>query len=490
MEKKKKKEQEQTQPAYTNTHTSPALVAYRCSSSGKIPPSLMADLLELRGENRIWKLKRQRILGKGSFGCATLYEQADETAQGGGDRFVVVKDVDMQTMKKDEEMKALDMEVSILRRSMGHPNIVQFLDRYHDGKFMVYIIMEFCNGGDLGQRIEQLQYRHKKEEESFVASLMIQMLVGLNFLHVDQRTLHRDIKPQNIFIFEDGTVRIGDFGVSVVLDQLGGVAKMACGSPLYMAPELCEERAYDGKADIWSLGVTLYELMMLKRPFNSTSAPTLMRMISRGEYQLITPEDGYSSPLIDLVHSFLQKSAVTRPTLRRALRSSYVQNNLSTVPLSCLESKYYKQIFGEEIVQKAISAKKRSMGASTSGSGGDGCSSGSTNNNYNNNNNNNTNAKTSVATSELDSWLEQSKGVTDALAEQKMSPQRPKSALARRPLLQPSSVSTRSEKTPSIPPICENSERPQSRMSFHKPSGRVSGGDEYEDDFESSGSSN
>ncbi|CCD14919.1 unnamed protein product [Trypanosoma congolense IL3000] len=391
--------------------------------------------LEIRGDKKFWRLKRQRILGKGSFGCATLYEEVgDGVSEGSEPSYVVVKDVNMQTMKKEEELKALEMEVSILRRSIGHPNIVQFLDYHHDGEFMAYIVMEFCTGGDLGQRIEQLRYRREKEDERFVASLMIQMLVGLNFLHVDQRTLHRDIKPQNIFIFSDGTVRIGDFGVSVVLDQLGGVAKMACGSPFYMAPELCEERAYDGKADVWSLGVTLYELMTLKRPFNSTSAPALVRLISSGEFDRITPDDGFSAPLIDLVHSFLQKSAVTRPTLRRALRSSYVQNNLYTVPLACLQSKYYKEIFGEELVQKAITTQTKAVGVGSGGNlggksnvasvGGDGvisrdAPSSST-----------APGKASFSAAEIDLWLQQGTDAAEELIQQSLAPRRPRSAAA------------------------------------------------------------
>lgn len=326
-------------------------------------------MLEIPGESKVWVLKRHRILGKGSFGCATLYEEVHTPGS-----FVVVKDVNMQTMKKEDEMKALELEVAILRRSCGHPNIVQFLDYYHDGEFMVYIVMEYCASGDLAQLEEQLQHRASHQPESFVVSVLIQMLAGLYYLHVEQQTLHRDIKPQNIFLCSDGSLRIGDFGVSTVLDQFGGVAKATCGSPLYMAPELYEEKAYDGRADLWSLGVTMYELMVLERPFNASSVPALTRQITRGAFTPIPRDLPYSAPLVELVESLLQTSATARPTLRRVLRSHYVQSHLEYLPLRCLNSAHYAQLFGEEPLRTAIQRREKSrLAAGTANREAGGC---------------------------------------------------------------------------------------------------------------------
>ncbi|ESL08981.1 protein kinase [Trypanosoma rangeli SC58] len=332
----------------------------------------MCEQLEIPGESRRWVLKRHRILGKGSFGCATLYEEVDAPG-----RFVVVKDINMQTMKKNEEVKSFEMEVEILRRSRGHPNIVHFLDYYHDGAFMIYIVMEYCAGGDLGQLEEQMQYRASHQPERFVASILIQMLAGLYYLHVDQHTLHRDIKPQNVFLCSDGALRIGDFGVSTVLDQYGARAKAVCGSPFYMAPELCEERAYDSKADLWSLGVMMYELMALERPFNAVSVPALTRQITRGVFNPIPRDLPYSAPLVEMVESFLQTSPAARPTLRRVLRSAYVRSHLDCVPPSCLASTHYAQLFGEELLQEVVrspeAAPTATCIATTAGSSNTAC---------------------------------------------------------------------------------------------------------------------
>ncbi|EAN92613.1 putative Mitogen-activated kinase kinase kinase [Trypanosoma cruzi] len=316
---------------------------------------MSGDLLEILGESRNWVLKRHRVLGKGGFGCATLYEEVHTPGS-----FVVVKDINMQIMKKEEEMKAVEMEVAILRRSCGHPNIVQFLDYYHDGQFMMYIVMEYCEGGDLARLEEQMQFRVFHQPERFVASILIQMLVGLYYLHVDQHTLHRDIKPQNVFLCSDGTIRIGDFGVSTVLNQYGCRAKAVCGSPFYMAPELCEEKAYDGKADLWSLGVMMYELMVLERPFNAKSIPALTRQIIHGEFSPIPRELHYSAQLVEMVESFLQTSPTARPTLRRVLRSSYVHSHLDCVPIVCLLSDHYARLFGEELLQQILQKHKDS----------------------------------------------------------------------------------------------------------------------------------
>ena len=81
--------------------------------------------------------------------------------------------------------------------------------------------------------------------------------------------LHRDLKNQNLFLTADGTVKIGDFGISKELPTLSGLAKTACGTPYFMPPEVCKGEPYGEKADIWAIGCILYELVFLKKPFDS-----------------------------------------------------------------------------------------------------------------------------------------------------------------------------------------------------------------------------
>lgn len=318
-----------------------------------------------------WNLYRSKILGKGSFGCATLYSTVPGSPTNRSTSLqVVVKDINIQTMTcREEEMAALKDEVTALQKAAGHPNAVQLMDYHYDEQgMMAYIITEFCEGGDVGgalERVKQGEYAppHKQGmlsstakvrafPEEVVASVLIQVVAALHHLHVQERILHRDLKPHNLFLLEDGiTVRLGDFGVAALLNSIGEKAKAACGSPFYMAPELCAEKPYDGGADIWSLGVLLYEMMAQARPFNATTAPALSQLVMKGkcvplwERTLSSGPLPYSRDLMDLVMSMLTVETVARPTLRRILRSRYVRKHLNTVPKTVLSSAFYAKMF-------------------------------------------------------------------------------------------------------------------------------------------------
>ena len=88
--------------------------------------------------------------------------------------------------------------------------------------------------------------------------------------------LHRDIKTMNIFIAKDDILKLGDFGISKQVDIFAAIEQTACGTPYFMAPEVCLGQKYDCKADVWALGVILYELITLKKPFDSDSIHGVM----------------------------------------------------------------------------------------------------------------------------------------------------------------------------------------------------------------------
>ena len=87
----------------------------------------------------------------------------------------------------------------------------------------------------------------------------------------DRKILHRDLKAQNIFLTKRGIVKLGDFGIARVLSNTVSRAKTVVGTPYYLSPEIIENKPYNFKSDIWSLGVLLYELCSLRPPFNATS---------------------------------------------------------------------------------------------------------------------------------------------------------------------------------------------------------------------------
>jgi len=94
------------------------------------------------------------------------------------------------------------------------------------------------------------------------------MCLGMLYLH-SNKILHRDIKTINMFLSKDNTIKIGDLGVAKMLNQTANMAHTVVGTPYYLSPELCEEKPYNNKSDIWSMGCCLYEMCTLKHPFEA-----------------------------------------------------------------------------------------------------------------------------------------------------------------------------------------------------------------------------
>lgn len=311
-------------------------------TQNQLHDKMSTSSLEIQGDTKTWKLQKHRILGKGSFGMATLYEDT-ETGE-----LLVVKDLNLQCIKKAADIEAVHNEIQILKKTSSHPNIVHYLDSAFDGKFSMQILMEYCDAGDLADLIEKCEQSNTHMPQTQVLSLIIQVLMGLHHLHHDHRILHRDLKPQNIFLTSSGVAKIGDFGVSTVLSQNVEFAKTFCGSPFYLAPELCEEKRYNGKADLWSVGVMLYEMMALRRPFDGKNLVTLVTQITKAEYPTIPDSLEYSLGLKDLAYSLLQLNPDTRPTLKRLLRSSLIVTSVQrhVPPPYCTQNSFYIDHFG------------------------------------------------------------------------------------------------------------------------------------------------
>lgn len=130
----------------------------------------------------------------------------------------------------------------------------------------INIIMEFCENGDLGLLLKRQMGRSLAEEK--IWKFFIEMCLGIQYLHLN-RILHRDIKTINMFLTKDDMIKIGDLGVAKMLNQTANMAHTVVGTPYYLSPELCEEKPYNNKSDIWSLGCVLYELCTLKHPFEA-----------------------------------------------------------------------------------------------------------------------------------------------------------------------------------------------------------------------------
>ena len=146
--------------------------------------------------------------------------------------------------------------------------------RIIDKKFKkIYIIMEYCEGGDMAQLIKKCKAENDFVSEDVIWKLFMQIVLALRECHnrKDGKIIHRDIKPGNVFFDKDNNVKLGDFGLSRVMSCESVYAQTNVGTPYYMSPEQINEAKYDEKTDIWSAGCVLYEMVALRPPFKATN---------------------------------------------------------------------------------------------------------------------------------------------------------------------------------------------------------------------------
>jgi NIMA (never in mitosis gene a)-related kinase len=172
--------------------------------------------------------------------------------------------------------------------------------------------MEYMDGGDLEQRIASRGTSHFPEKE--ILFIFVQVVLAISHLH-ERHILHRDLKPQNVFLTSNGIVKLGDFGVAKSLSSTTDLARTLCGTPYYFAPELWNSAPYSWAADIYSLGAILYEMCALRKPYEGANTMELCMRVMKGRHGAIPSM--YSSELRQLVDGMLSQDPRFRPTARQ-----------------------------------------------------------------------------------------------------------------------------------------------------------------------------
>ncbi|KAL8208501.1 hypothetical protein R6Q57_007913 [Mikania cordata] len=223
---------------------------------------------------------------------------------------VAIKEIITGKLNKKLE-ESLMSEIDILRNT-NHPNIIRLHDMIKEpGK--IHLVLEYCKGGDLSMFIQRCQGRISK---STSVHLMQQLAAGLKVLR-DNQIIHRDLKPQNLLLStsdDNSILKIADFGFARSL-QPRNLAETLCGSPLYMAPEIMQLHKYDAKADLWSVGAILFQLVTGRTPFTGNNHFQLLQNIMKStELQFPSDVKDVSPECIDLCRKLLQQNPVERLT--------------------------------------------------------------------------------------------------------------------------------------------------------------------------------
>ena len=185
------------------------------------------------------------------------------------------------------------------------------------------IVMEYADKGDLYQKITQFKKMGCLIDEVDIWRIFIQMTKGLKALH-DLKILHRDLKSANIFLFSDGSAKIGDLNVSKVAYK--GLGYTQTGTPYYASPEVWRDEPYDMKSDIWSLGCVTYEMLALHPPFRAENMEKLYNKVIQCQYGKIS--ERYSDDIKEIIKLLLKVKTKDRPTCAQILKHPLVKKRL------------------------------------------------------------------------------------------------------------------------------------------------------------------
>eukprot|EP00826_Nyctotherus_ovalis_P030972 TRINITY_DN2472_c0_g4_i1.p1 TRINITY_DN2472_c0_g4~~TRINITY_DN2472_c0_g4_i1.p1 ORF type:complete len:351 (+),score=102.84 TRINITY_DN2472_c0_g4_i1:209-1261(+) len=240
----------------------------------------------------------------------------------------------------DKEKQQLVAEVNILRE-LRSPHVVRYYDRIVDKqKSKIYIVMEYCEGGDMGQLIKKCRRNSEHIAEDIVWKIFMQIALALEACHrrPSGKILHRDLKPGNILLDANTNVKLGDFGLSRIMTEDTQFASTHVGTPYYMSPEQIAEQRYNEKSDIWSAGCVMYEIAALKPPFQATSQLSLAIKIREGKFDRLPMR--YSEELQGLLETMIRVNPEERPSIEDILK-------IPQIALRIREAKFkhsYKQL--------------------------------------------------------------------------------------------------------------------------------------------------
>ena len=279
----------------------------------------------------------EKLIGKGSFGEVHLTRISGDT------KLYATKVYDRERIENTEAFKYLTNEINIMH-NLNHPNIVKFI-QVKKTKKHYYIVMEYCNGGELEKALEKYQLKYGKPfSEEIVQHLMRQIISAFKYMHANQ-IMHRDIKLENILVnFESekdkndlnmlkATVKIIDFGFACKIGK-NALTYTTIGNPMNMSPLILKkltshgkvrQLGYDMKADIWSLGAICYQMLIGKAAFDADDIDELVEKIEKGIYKVPT---NLSKEVVSFLNGMLQYEPQARLTAEQLYNHQFLQENI------------------------------------------------------------------------------------------------------------------------------------------------------------------
>ena len=260
------------------------------------------------------------LLGKGAFG--SVYHVKKDS----GETSYAMKELPMEAISalnpetdaagQEATASSLKREVQILS-NLHHPHIIRYYESFQqDSTF--YIVMELVEGATLLDHLNSLAEKAESMPEQRVWSIFTQVSLALQYMHREQHVVHRDLTPSNILISVDDIVKVADFGLAKQRLGTNSAMESVVGTVLYQCPELIQHESYGEKADIWSLGCVLYQMAMLKPPFEGGNPLAVARKIVEGTFPPL--RETASALLSEVVSRLLCVQPELRPDIDEVAR--------------------------------------------------------------------------------------------------------------------------------------------------------------------------
>lgn len=248
-------------------------------------------------------------LGSGSFGQVfkAIHKQTKD--------LVAIKQIDLEGAEDD--IFDIQQEIALLSQCVSN-YITKYYGSYVNG-FKLWIVMEYLSGGSC---LDLLQPGPFSEE--FIAIILRELIHGLDYLHSEGK-IHRDIKCANILLSGQGQVKLADFGVAAQLSYQKSKRNTFVGTPFWMAPEVIRQQSYNGKADIWSMGITAIEMAKGVPPLSEIHPMRVLLLIPKSDPPVLE-EDLFSEGIRDFVKICLTKEPRLRPNTRDLLCHPFIQS--------------------------------------------------------------------------------------------------------------------------------------------------------------------
>ena len=244
-----------------------------------------------------------------------------------------LKKAKLINLSEKERKNALN-EVRLLA-SIKSKFVISYKEAFFDEKDnTLCMVMEYADGGDLYQRIKENKKTQILFDESDIWRIFIQLVKGLKALH-ELNILHRDLKSANVFLMKDGSVKLGDLNVSKVFRQNMGYTQT--GTPYYASPEVWNDKPYDTKSDIWSMGCVLYEMTSLRPPFRAKNMEGLYKKVIEGKVIRIPIK--FTNDLFKIIQLLLQVKPENRPSCNEILKN----------PIILRRIEFFKNYAGEDV---------------------------------------------------------------------------------------------------------------------------------------------